>query len=331
MPPYFSRRFNMADLVANDVTVTLNPEDTDFMTFNKVVMPTIAFGNGALTIPAGGIPLPDLAYFGLNKAIKGILPIPNGDGRSYVYDKANHKLAVFAPGGSGIQTYNPGGGDIFGAVNADSKIADQAAKPLNADYVDTLHAVLAGPAWAYSENLEVDVARNVCITLQAKNDPAGSVIPAGTYTFTVTGTFRGAAQVETISYVFAAAEGTIAQAKYRYAYGVKPFERITSVVITPAHLANLPVDLLIGVGIGTRLGLPSETLNNAEADILKVVNTGVDLAVAGRFDGTNKTVNAGDMANADNISIQYKAATSGDEMAGYAVPATSLGLVVIGQ
>ena len=58
----------MADLAASDILVT--PQETDFMTFNKVVMSKIKFGDGAKTIPAGGIPLPDLVSFGLHKGIK---------------------------------------------------------------------------------------------------------------------------------------------------------------------------------------------------------------------------------------------------------------------
>lgn len=317
------------DLVANDVIVTLAPEDTDFMTFNKVVTPTIAFGNGVLTIPAGGIPMPDLAYFGLNKAIKGIIPIPNGDGRQYVYVQATHKLKVFGPGSGGIQTYVPGGGDIKGSDNTQTAAPDQDNPPTNGDLIDTAHAVQAGPAWAYSEDLEPDVPRNVCILL--KGAAGDSVIPAGSYTFTVTGTFRGAAQTDTITFTYAGAAGTIVAGKYRWAYGVKPFDKITDVVITPAHLANLPVGLLIGVGIGSCLGLPSETLGNIEADILKITKTAADLAVAGTFDVTNKTVNLGTLVDGNDVAIQYKAAGAGGEMSGVAVPATSLGLVVIGQ
>jgi len=319
----------MADLGVADVTIILLPGNIDFLAIKKLAFPSLAFGDGVKTVPAGGIPMPDLDHFAMHKQILGMIPIPNGDGRDYVYVPATNTLKVMSRTGGGLQTYNPGGGDIFGAVNADSLLVDEAALPLNANLIDTLHAVLAGPAWAYSEDNEPDVARNLCITL--KGAAAGSVIPAGTYTFTVTGTFRGAAQVETISFVFAGAEGTLAAANHRYLYGNKPFERITSVVITPAHLANLPVDLLIGVGVGTKLGLPSETLNNAESDILKIVNTGVDLTVTGKFSATNKTVQPGNMANADNISIQYVAASGVLEMAGVAIPPTLLSMVIIGE
>lgn len=322
----------MPAITANDVTVTLTQQGQEFLGMgSRVSMPAIAFGNGALTYPAGGIPMPALGYFGLHKAIFRAVVLPNGDGKDYVFNRITHKLMIIARGAEGLQTYTPGGGDIAGAVNADSILADAGALPLNADFIDTLHAVLAGPAWAYSENLEPDVARNVCITLKGKA-AIGSVIPAGTYTFTVTGTFRGAAQVETISYVFAGVEGTIAAAQFRYKYGSKPFERITSVVITPAHLANLPVDLEIGVGIGTRLGLPTDTLTYAEADIIKITKNGADVPVAGTFDGTNITVNPGDIAAAGDVSIQYKQKSTAGEITGGLPPdLTTLELIVIGE
>jgi hypothetical protein len=321
----------MADLAASDVTVNLSQQGREFLGMgSRVSMPSISFGNGILTYPAGGVPMPALTALGMYKGIGRAWALPNGDGKDYVFDRANHKLKIYTRTGGGLQTYNPGGGDIFGGVNTDSMLVDQAALPLNANFIDTLHAVLAGPAWAYSEDLEPDVARNLCITLKAA--AAGSVIPAGTYTFTITGTFRGAVQTEAITFTFAGVEGTLAADQHRYKYGVKPFERITSVVITPAHLANLPVGLLIGVGVGTKLGLPGETLTNAEADILKIVNTGVDVAVAGKFDGTNKTIAMGTLANADNISIQYLGKVEAAEITGGLPPdPTTLELIVIGE
>ena len=85
----------MADLAASDVTVTLNPQDIDFMAYNKVVMPKIAFGDGVKTIPAGGIPLPELSYLDLHKEIKRAHVVQPEDGYVYRVDRANHTLMVF--------------------------------------------------------------------------------------------------------------------------------------------------------------------------------------------------------------------------------------------
>jgi len=84
----------MADLAASDVTVTVGPGCTDMMHFNRVVYPTLEFGDGALTYPAGGIPLPNLGYFKLYKQINFAPAVVSG-GYIYVIDIANHKLLIY--------------------------------------------------------------------------------------------------------------------------------------------------------------------------------------------------------------------------------------------
>ncbi len=320
----------MPDLGATDVSVALAHQDTDFLQFNKVIMPAITLGDGVKTVPAGGVPMPDLAHFGLHKEIARAFVVPNGDGRDYVFNRATHKLQMFTRIGGGLYTYSPGGGDIKGSANTDQALADQDAAPANGDLINTLHAVEAGPAWSYSENAEPDIARNVCITLEGKA-VTGSVIPAGTYAITLTGLFRGSAQTDTITFTFAGVEGTIAAGKFRFKYGVKPFEKIANVAITPAHLANLPEGLIIGVGIGSKLGLPLDSLIGVEADILKITKNAADLAVSGTFSAANKTVNLGVLADGDDVSIQYQAASGTIELTGLVLPQTSLELMLIGQ
>ncbi len=86
----------MADLAADNVTVTLLPQDVDLTGIKKITYPSIKFGNGALTIPAAGIPLPDKSKFGMKKEITRMLVIGSaGTGYVFEYDKANHKLLVF--------------------------------------------------------------------------------------------------------------------------------------------------------------------------------------------------------------------------------------------
>jgi len=87
----------MADLVAADVTVTSMPKDrariADKWRFNIV---SIAFGNGALTIPAGGgVPLPALGHFGMNKFLVGLIVISGNGAYEYSYDKVNHVLKAY--------------------------------------------------------------------------------------------------------------------------------------------------------------------------------------------------------------------------------------------
>jgi len=310
----------MGNLAASDVTVTMLGKGERFQR-NVLKFITLAVGDGAKVVPSGGIPLPALGYFGLSKSIR-VLDLKGLDAINYRYDSAAHKLRLFA--GGIVVPYSPGGGDIKGAANTDSMTADQTSKPVNADFVDTLHAVLTGPAWAYSEDSEPDVPRNVCILLKGKATD-GSIIPAGTYTFTVTGVFRGVQQVETISYVFTGGQGTIVADKHRYLYGVKPFDTITSVVITPAHLAVLPVDLLIGVGLGSKLGMPSVVM--VAADITKVTKNAADYPVSSNYDATNQTLAMGSLADGDDVSILAKV----EEIVGLALAARTLTGTVIGE
>jgi hypothetical protein len=86
----------MADLAATNVTVALLPQDIDLSGVKTVTYPTIQFGDGLLTIPAGGIPLPDKGKFGMKREIKRLVPVGSG-GSGYVfeYNAATHKLLAF--------------------------------------------------------------------------------------------------------------------------------------------------------------------------------------------------------------------------------------------
>lgn len=270
--------------------------------------------------PAGGYAI-DPTRLGLSH-IMGLVPIgANAIGAVLqpMWDTVNKKLVISA-GGGGLVTYVPGGGDIKGSENTNSVDTDQAAKPTNADYIDTLHAVAAG-AWAYSEDLEPDVARNVVILLKA--DAGGSTVPA-TLSFLVTGTFRGEAQSDTITFSFA--DTTLAASQHRYKYGVKPFDTITNVV--PTGITAGQNDLLIGVGLGSLLGLPQDPATGTDADMIKITKNGADLAVAGLTSFTNNTVNLGSMADAADVSIQYIA--SGQAIGGQALTGAVIRAMAIG-
>lgn len=84
----------MADLAASDVSVAIGQGDIDQMHFNKVVFATLSFGDGALTYPTGGIPLPTIGYFDLYHAIRFAPPVFSG-GYLFVVDIANHKLYIW--------------------------------------------------------------------------------------------------------------------------------------------------------------------------------------------------------------------------------------------
>jgi hypothetical protein len=92
----------MSELAAINVAVTVNPGDREIAgggAFKNMSLVSIAFGGGALTYPANGIPLPAIGVFGFRKAINfaSIMPAP-GDGFVYKYDKTNHSIRVYTQG-----------------------------------------------------------------------------------------------------------------------------------------------------------------------------------------------------------------------------------------
>jgi hypothetical protein len=92
----------MGAMASTDVTVTVNQQDRNCAGVDapkNVVIATIAFGDGSLTYPTNGIPLPAIGNFGLHKgidfmAIQGKL----GAGYEYNYDATNHSIEIWNAG-----------------------------------------------------------------------------------------------------------------------------------------------------------------------------------------------------------------------------------------
>ena len=92
----------MADIAAADVTyVELNKEvlDSGIREFNM----TLAFGDGALTYPAGGIPL-TAGKMGCPREIRSVdlFSPASGDGFVYKYDQANNKIRIYQGDSDGV-------------------------------------------------------------------------------------------------------------------------------------------------------------------------------------------------------------------------------------
>lgn len=268
---------------------------------------------GDNSYPSGGYSLQGSNFGFGNKPLEGVAVLGAltalGATFNLVYDALNKKLVVNA-GGASEYNYVPGGGDILGSAATSSENADAAAAATNGSLVDTGSAVAAG-AWTYGEDAEPDVSRNLVITIE---NPTGGALNLfeGVTSFAVTGTFRGAAQTDTITFTSTAGNKSVAAAKFRYKYGVKPFDTVTNVVMTDAP----DNDLVISVGIGSLLGLPVPTLNNAESDIIKITKNGADLSPTGLY-STNQTVNLGTMSDGADVAILYRAS-------GAAAPGTDL-------
>lgn len=84
----------MADIAATDVTYALVSRDTEGKKpFRKSVV-DITFGDGALTYPAGGVPLTK-GKLGLPNYVESLLQIGTANGFVYKYDSANEKLRIW--------------------------------------------------------------------------------------------------------------------------------------------------------------------------------------------------------------------------------------------
>lgn len=87
----------MTALASSDVTVAINPQDRNILGRIKMNVGMISFGDGALTYPFGGIEMPAIGSFGMNKEITNLQILDSADGLVYKYDQANRKIRVFAP------------------------------------------------------------------------------------------------------------------------------------------------------------------------------------------------------------------------------------------
>jgi len=147
----------MAALGSTDVTLTLIKRHRVGML--KEVIMEIAFGDGAKTYPALGVPLPALSQFYLTAVYWASSPMQvTIDGYKYLYDKTNHTVRKFQPGNDllfigGITATEPVAiqtGDTLGknaATNRSILSADSATKggvvPQPKKEVPTTHAPAA--------------------------------------------------------------------------------------------------------------------------------------------------------------------------------------------
>lgn len=88
----------MADLAASDVTHTQVGKAEIHRQSRRVIV-DVAFGDGALTYPTGGVPL-TLAKLGFKRGIDSIKIVnaSHGDGYVYKVDIANLKIRIYAQG-----------------------------------------------------------------------------------------------------------------------------------------------------------------------------------------------------------------------------------------
>ncbi|MBI5845131.1 MAG: hypothetical protein HZB23_10735 [Deltaproteobacteria bacterium] len=85
----------------------------------------VSFGDGALTYPAGGVPLPAIGNFGFKKIIQfGLVQQPVTNGFLYKYDPSSHKVKIYTQGvvtgataaaanTDGAKVLDSGGSEVF--------------------------------------------------------------------------------------------------------------------------------------------------------------------------------------------------------------------------
>lgn len=247
--------------------------------------------------PTNGEPMP-ASKFGLG-AIGQIMAAPNG-GLFFEYDYVNEKIKAFYPTVNIAPImFEHGAADIKGSVNTDSPTVDAASLPLNGDIISAFATTATG-AWAHGALTQPGIGRNVCVVI--KNDSGGALsLYNGVATYTITGKWRGAVQTETITFDGSSA-GSIADTKFRYKYGVKPFDTVSDFTCNHVHANGLKIAL----GIGSKIGLPNNLYTPAEADVVKIYKNATNLVVTDLVDTTYMTVNLGTLADNDDFTIVYK-------------------------
>jgi len=238
----------------------------------------------------------------------------------YVYDKTNKKIMIFSglstPPSALVEYAQPNVQGADAAV-ASSDSTDQAAAPTSATYVATAYTVAAG-AYVFTNAHNPDVARNVAIVV--RNPTGGNLnLYQGTATWTVTGTFRGAAQTEAIAWTATGGNKVIATTKYRWLYGVKPFDTVTAVTVN-----NICDNALtVSIGLGRLFGYPQDGLLGTSADFIKGTLAGASVAIAA-VDTTNKTFDLGAISANAAFAVEYNAKvlgpTASGELAAAAIP-----------
>lgn len=88
----------MTALASSDVTVTVN--ERQIVGKKRRARVTVAFGDGALTYPSGGVPLPTFASYGMTRNIDFITFFDENDASGIIwkYDRTNHKLRGYVQG-----------------------------------------------------------------------------------------------------------------------------------------------------------------------------------------------------------------------------------------
>lgn len=209
------------------------------------------------------------------------------------------------------QTFNflPGGDVLKGATApaGTEENADQNSGPVNAALIAN-EATFTAMAGTVTVAVQPDVARNLIIVIH--NDSGGPLsLYEGVTSFTIVGEFRGKTQTEVITITSTGANKAVADTKYRFKAGVKPFEKITSITYVNGAAATIKCS----VAPGALLGVYSDVLEGNSANILKLGLNGTPQAVTSAYSNANKTLTVGTLADGDNVVATYLGLTPDSE------------------
>lgn len=129
----------MAAIASTDVTVTVSSRNQDIIPAGpkKVQIASVAFGNGSLTYPTGGVPLPAIGKFGFNKTIEfGLIEQPPANGFIYKFDRANHKIKIFT---QGITTGSTAAGALANGAYAENSADAETVVRFSNTAIDTTY------------------------------------------------------------------------------------------------------------------------------------------------------------------------------------------------
>lgn len=108
----------MAEITADDVTVNIMKK-LHGMKGNRLFC-KVEYGDGALTYPAGGVPLPASGVFGLPRYLGGLTMMESDSTQAMLvkYDLANHKVRHFYPTQQTAGQGDRAGVELSGAIPA---------------------------------------------------------------------------------------------------------------------------------------------------------------------------------------------------------------------
>lgn len=121
----------MTDLVSTDVTITIERRSIEGKTRRNRVK--IAFGDGSLTYPASGVPMPGFATFGMKRNLDFLTIFDENDASGIVwkYDKDNNKLRAWHVLSAAAGVSGAASATVTGNALALSTGSNAASGPIN--------------------------------------------------------------------------------------------------------------------------------------------------------------------------------------------------------